>query len=159
MENVTDLEIMLKNINNNSVEVGWFEKGIADIAEKLEYGFISHVTAEESYNLKNQYNINLPVGDYIVPPRPHMQKTVDEYSKTWAEDVIDMIKDNDNNLLETLGQLMQEDYRTVLYSGEFVENSPVTLAIRQAKGLPIDKPLVATHTLQNEVKYKISKGT
>lgn len=134
-------------ISDTNIEVGWIEAGkrhtdselsIPHLAQVLEYGATTGRGA-------------------VIPPRPMLRTTSSLHGKEWLEDaskiskaVIDG-KVSSSGAFEILGETIKTDIQTEIKdSSNWTQNAPSTI---KKKGK--NTPLIDTHELVDEVKYRI----
>ncbi len=124
---------------NTYLVAGFFEPEQATIATTLEYG-----TAFSAPSNKGATEV-------IIPPRPFMQRTIDEHQAEWVEKTAKLAKKfhfNMQKVFEAMGEVVTNDLRKVMQSGDFTPNAPATLKQKQGT-----IPLIDTGDLRDSIAY------
>lgn len=147
---------------NHMLEVGWFDKENAEIATVNEYGAVRPITAANRAEFSAAgIELGNTAKTITIPPRPHRQQTITKNKNHWKNILsVALTKTNFDvdTSLNILGIEMQQNYKDMIKSGEFVRNSPITLAIRKQKGIGSTIPLYATGEWERALTYEVSNG-
>lgn len=140
--NLSKLAASANNAKTTVVKAGFFESA------KYPDG-----TSVVDVAVKNEY------GEGNIPPRPFMAQTFDKHQEKWLDmvnkAVIAQTKAQNldySKIGNMLGLVMQGDIRDTIVNGNFVPNSPYTIA---KKGK--DTPLRDTLVMMNAVNYQVVK--
>lgn len=119
--------------------------------QKLHIGFFDEENATKAYH--NEFGDIGEGGN--TPARPFMDDTFQNYQEEWSESLAKLLKRTDYNsekAFELLGEIVKNNIQQTIQDGNFIPNSPATIA---AKGK--DNPLIDTHDMFNSVTYKVEK--
>ena len=138
----------LKNIQNATLNVGWFDAKYEDGTPVSTVAMIQEFGAPE----KN------------IPPRPFMRPAKMEHAQEWKElfqkgaKAIHKGSKTEEDVLNELGDRIIADIRSAIMDVHFPPLKEQTLKARRSKGNYSDKPLIDTQkmfdTLEKRVEMK-----
>ena len=144
----------LQKLRYKKLRVGFFEKGIAQIARWNNYGVIIPVTEKMRWFFI--YNFHHAIGkdktNIIIPPRPFMTLAFEKNKKDYAKRLkfgLKATKDSDE-AIKFLGKSIMEDIQTSISEGGWTPNAPLTIALKGK-----DTPLMWTGDMHKAVEYKV----
>jgi len=144
----------LQKLRYKKLRVGFFEKGIAQIARWNNYGVIIPVTEKMRWFFI--FNFHHAIGkdktNIIIPPRPFMTLAFEKNKKDYAKRLkfgLKATKDADK-AIDLLGVSIMQDIQTSISEGGWTPNAPLTIALKGK-----DTPLMWTGQMQKSVEYKV----
>lgn len=104
-------------------------------------------------------------GTSRIPARPFMRQTLETKQDSWksflgnALDYDEISKNQAENAMGLLGEVMKADIQQTIQKGSFVPNSPKTIARKRAKGkVEPDHPLIDTGQMLAAVGSEVIHG-
>ena len=145
----------IKRLKDGTITVGWWGD------DKEPNGLL---VAENAYIQEHGATIHFETqtgktATIHIPPRPFLLITINRNLKKWKEFWKKGFKKyldgqiEYKTLLDRLGQLVKADIQETMLSNVSPENSPITKAIKRAKGSP-DITLIDSGTRYNKIKVR-----
>ncbi len=139
--------------NKQYLVTGFFTPEQASIATTLEYGAHIRVTDKMRGYFGAVFGVHLKkdTQEIVIPARPFMQRTIEEHGDEWVLKVAQLAKLHHYDMkkvFDIMGEIVMNDLKTVMQSGDFIENSAITLAHKQGS-----KPLIDTGDLRDSIAY------
>lgn len=136
------------------LKTGFFTSEQATIAAANEFGAHIRVTKKMRNFFAYKFGVHLKkdTTEIVIPARPFMRDTVELHGDEWVAKVAKLAKKYHYNMkmvFDTMGEVVMNDLKTVMQSGDFKENSSLTLAHKQG-----NKPLIDTGDLRDSIAYK-----
>jgi hypothetical protein len=145
----------IKNANQTQLRVGFLTPAMAKIAVINEFGINYPVTPKVRAWFQSQgINLKSTTTHIHIPARPFMQRTIDVNRQKWQDNIPLIMKKADydfTKIMELLGEFVSADITEMIEEGEFVENSPLTIKLKNGRG----KPLVNTGKMANSVSFEV----
>lgn len=149
------LERFIQKLRRNKeyLLTGFFTSEQASIAATLEYGAHIKVTDKMRSYFGAVFGVHLKktTQEIVIPARPFMQRTIAEHGDEWVLKVAKLAKlyrYDMKKVFDVMGEVVMNDLKTVMQSGDFVENSAITLAHKQG-----NKPLIDTGDLRDSIAF------
>ena len=162
--NFNKLEQKLKKATEKkyTLFVGWTDPELSKIAAIQEYGAHISVTDKMRGFLAAAYGIYLKSSTTVItiPPRPHRKQTTEKYMQKWKKELSKLLVKTGFDIeksLKTLGLIAEQNYKSVLKSGEFVQLAVATMHIRKANNIGGSQPLHATGELGRRVTSEVTQ--
>jgi hypothetical protein len=166
LQETTKLDLsVFKNLKDKVLQVGFLDgksadypdgASVAEVAIKLEYGFIADGTALQKEADRKNLKINVPK-TFKVPGRPFMQtnwnNNKDKYQNKMSKylSTFDKTKMTPDNFFNLLGVEVQKDIRDSITNGNWSPNAWFVAAIKES-----NKPLIDTGHLRQSVTWRVA---
>ena len=131
-----------------------FQRLIDELSRtKLSVGFKPGEHFEEDGQDVAEVAIRNEFGDDNVPSRPFMRQAFENHDAEISKLIQKaMKKESANEIMSMIGEGLAKLMRDEIDNGDFVPNSPVTIAMKGS-----DKPLIDTGTMKNSIEYWTTK--
>lgn len=160
-----------------TVEVGFIDPAMAQIAKWQEYGWVQRVTKKQTWWFKNMGGVKSPPkagSSLVLPPRPFMRDSCRAYADKWSHvfaNEMRMRYDMPSALI-AVGKRAQEDIQDTIKQGgtpdhKYAPRSKLTQELYQAAGKGHksdgtggnsgDKPLFRSGQMYGAVSYQLGK--
>lgn len=129
----------------------------------VKAGLLAGATTTDGKSIP-QYAAYNEFGTSRIPARPFLRQTADKHKSEWFEILANEINSNpaDPNFERgavLTGEAMKSDIIDTIQNGEFEPNSPITVAIKTAKGKQEpDHPLIDTGQMLQAIAYEVEGG-